>query len=62
MIHFNRLTPGQLERLAVLVEECGEAIQAVGKIMRRGWTTDNYNNNKNPLYQVTILIIFKDLL
>lgn len=35
--HFNRLTPAEHERLAYLMEECGEVIQAIGKIMRHGW-------------------------
>lgn len=35
--HFNRLTPAQAERLAFLAEECGECIQAIGKILRHGY-------------------------
>jgi NTP pyrophosphatase (non-canonical NTP hydrolase) len=35
--HFNKLTPAQAERLAVLIEECGEVIQAAGKILRHGY-------------------------
>ena len=35
--HFNGLTPGEHERLALLAEECGEVIQAIGKIMRHGY-------------------------
>ncbi len=34
--HYNQLTPKQAELLAVMTEECGEAIQAVGKILRHG--------------------------
>lgn len=34
---FNKLTPAQLERLAFLSEELGEAIQAIGKILRHGY-------------------------
>lgn len=37
MEHFNKLTPAEAERLAVLAEECGEVVQAVGKILRHGW-------------------------
>lgn len=33
----NGLTPGEAERLALLAEECGEAIQAIGKILRHGY-------------------------
>lgn len=34
---FNKLTPAEAERLALLSEECGEVIQAVGKILRHGY-------------------------
>lgn len=33
---FNELTPAQVERLALLSEECAEVIQIVGKILRHG--------------------------
>ena len=36
--HFNKLTPAQAERLAILIEECGEVIQAATKILRHGYT------------------------
>jgi NTP pyrophosphatase (non-canonical NTP hydrolase) len=39
MNHFNNLTPVQLERLALLSEELGEAQQAIGKILRHGYTS-----------------------
>ena len=35
--HFNKLTPAEAERLAMLAEECGEIIQIVGKILRHGY-------------------------
>ena len=49
--HFNRLTPAEAERLALLAEECGEVIHVVGKILRHGYasyhpdavSTDNDN-------------------
>lgn len=31
------LTPAQIERLAMLAEECGEVVQAVMKILRHGY-------------------------
>lgn len=34
---FNKLTPAEAERLALLAEEMGEAIQSVGKILRHGY-------------------------
>lgn len=41
MEHFNQLTPAQLERLAILAEEMGEAIQIIGKIVRHGYFSSN---------------------
>lgn len=35
--HFNRLTPAEAERLAMLAEEAGEIVQVVGKILRHGY-------------------------
>lgn len=37
MTQFNKLTPAEAERLALLAEECGEVIQAIGKILRHGY-------------------------
>lgn len=34
---FNGLTPAQAERLAVFIEECGEAVQAACKVLRHGY-------------------------
>jgi NTP pyrophosphatase (non-canonical NTP hydrolase) len=42
--HFNQLTPSQLERLALLAEELGEAVQSVNKIIRHGY--ESYNPDK----------------
>ena len=35
------LTPAEIERLAMLMEECGEVIQAAGKILRHGWASQS---------------------
>ena len=35
--HLNALTPAEHERLSLLMEECGEVIQMIGKIMRHGY-------------------------
>lgn len=37
MKHFNNLDPAEAERLALLLEELGEAQQAIGKILRHGY-------------------------
>lgn len=42
--HFNELSPGELERLALLAEECAEVIQVVGKILRHGYTSTHPND------------------
>ena len=34
---FNLLTPAEAERLALLAEEMGEAIQSIGKVLRHGY-------------------------
>lgn len=34
--NFNRLTPAQTELLSLLAEECGELVQAIGKVLRHG--------------------------
>jgi hypothetical protein len=39
--HFNKLTPAQAERLAMLIEECSEVIHTAGKILRHGY--DNFH-------------------
>lgn len=40
---YNRLTHAQAERLAVLAEELGEAVQAIGKVLRHGY------EHRNPM-------------
>ena len=37
----NGLTPAQAERLAVLLEELGEAQQVIGKVLRHGYESVN---------------------
>lgn len=34
---FNKLSPAELERLAILAEEASEVIKVVNKIIRHGW-------------------------
>lgn len=35
--HFNGLTAAEAERIALLLEEAGEVVQACGKILRHGY-------------------------
>lgn len=37
MEHFSKLTASEAELLAMLMEECGEVVQACGKILRHGY-------------------------
>lgn len=41
--HVNGLSNAALERLAVLVEECGESLQCIGKILRHGYDSTHPN-------------------
>lgn len=43
MQSFNELSPAEAERLALLAEEMGEAIQAIGKILRHGYESTHPN-------------------
>lgn len=57
--HFHGLTPAELERLAILAEECAEVIQLVGKIIRHGYescnplNTDLRTNRDMLLHELT---------
>lgn len=49
---FNDLTPAEAERLAILAEECGEIILAIGKILRHGYESyhpDGGESNRSQL-------------
>ena len=39
--NFNILSPAETERLAILAEEMGEALQVIGKILRHGYESVN---------------------
>lgn len=38
---FNRLSDAEAERLAILIEECGEVVQAACKVLRHGYESTN---------------------
>lgn len=45
--HFNGLNEAEHERLSILMEECGEVVQIVGKILRHGYESYNpYDKDK----------------
>jgi NTP pyrophosphatase (non-canonical NTP hydrolase) len=51
--HFNRLTPAEAERLALLMEECAEVQQVIGKILRHGYESthpDSSTTNRELLH------------
>jgi hypothetical protein len=48
MKHFNELSPAEAERLAILAEEMGEAIQVIGKILRHGYDSCNPHRMGEP--------------
>lgn len=54
--HFNQLSPGEAERLALLLEEMGEAQQIIGKILRHGYesTHPHGGSTNRSLLQVEI--------
>lgn len=37
----NGLIESEVERLAILAEECGEVVQSVGKVLRHGYASHN---------------------
>jgi NTP pyrophosphatase (non-canonical NTP hydrolase) len=43
---FNKLTPAEAERLALLAEECAEVIQVIGKVLRHGF--ENHHPDGGP--------------
>lgn len=43
MEYFNRLSSAEAERLALLLEECGEVQQVIGKILRHGYESTHPN-------------------
>jgi len=45
MEHFNQLNPDELERLAILMEECAEVQQVIGKILRHGYESHHPDNS-----------------
>jgi hypothetical protein len=46
--HFNRLTEAEAERLALLAEQMGQAIHAIGKVLRHGYEGTNPLTPKGP--------------
>ena len=51
---FNKLTDAQIELLALLSEECGEVVKAIGKIMRHGYESMNPRNRSGPTNRTSL--------
>lgn len=47
--HFNGLTEAEHERLSIMMEECGEVVGIIGKILRHGYN----NHHPDDLNKVT---------
>jgi NTP pyrophosphatase (non-canonical NTP hydrolase) len=52
--HFNGLDPAEAERLTMLIEECGEVIQAATKILRHGFASYNPKDPNSPSNRVAL--------
>lgn len=48
MTSFNNLSAAELERIALLMEECGEVVQVCGKILRHGYESRHPMNPHGP--------------
>ena len=48
MSNYNGLSDAETERLAILVEELGEALQAAGKILRHGYESEYTRTHQLP--------------
>ena len=46
--HFNGLTPAEAERLAILIEECGEVISMACKVLRHGYESTDPTDILSP--------------
>jgi len=65
--HFNKLTNPEIERLACLLEECGEVLQVIGKIQRHDFEHSHpkygdRTNRENLAMEIGDLLIAIDLL
>ncbi len=59
------LTPDQIERLVLLSEECGEVVQAIGKVLRHGYESswgDSPTNRRALEREVTDFFVTAHLL
>jgi phosphoribosyl-ATP pyrophosphohydrolase len=55
------MTPAQIERLGLLAEEAAEVIQAVGKILRHGFSSYNPDDPEQRTNDVTLAMELGDM-
>ncbi len=48
MDHFNKLSPAEAERLAMMIEECNEVATACTKILRHGYDSHHPDDRNHP--------------
>jgi hypothetical protein len=59
--HFNELSEAQAERLAILIEECGEVLHIAGKVLRHGYESCNPYDPKQTSNRELLTREFGDL-
>ena len=59
MKHFNGLSPAEGERLAMLIKECGEIIQAAGKVLRHGY--ESHQGDGGPSNRLSLCREIEDV-
>lgn len=59
--HFNQLSNGEAERLAMLAEEAAEIIQIVGKILRHGYESHHPKDPSHITNRATLEYEIADL-
>ena len=52
----NGLNDAGLERLAILMEECGEVVQSVGKILRHGYENEWLTSHQLPSNRASLAV------
>lgn len=57
--HFNKLTPAEAERIAMVMEEAAEVVQACGKILRHGFDS-RYGDGR--LNRTQLLLEVRDVI
>lgn len=62
VVNVNELTPAETERLAILAEEMGEAVQVIGKILRHGYESRNPLDKKSKSNRANLELELGDVI